>query len=80
MEILDKALEKLSLEELIEILGMGTGNSSFELLGNFTHDFGWEAKWIEIISLEPEKVEVTSEWADNPKTAIIKLIQRLNNN
>jgi len=67
-----------TLEELIEAVGTGTGNSVFNLYGHFTHDFGWEAIWTDIVSKEPPKIEETKTWESTPIKAVAELFIKLN--
>ena len=64
-----KAFGIPTLSELIEACGNGEGNSFFELIGHFTHDFGWEAKFTTIISHEPPEEDVKKGWGETPEEA-----------
>lgn len=63
----------IRLKDLIDALGTGTGNSLFALYGHFTHDFGWEAKWTDIISLDPGEENVYRSHGETPEITVAKL-------
>jgi hypothetical protein len=66
-----------TLSELIEALGTGEGNSWFNLMGSFTHDFGWEATW-NVNWVAEDKVDKTKAWGKTPEIAVTKLYLKLN--
>ena len=75
-----KQLEKDSeLGRLIAKLGHGTGNSDFVLHGNFMHDFGWEAIWVDLLNIETQEKKEYKTWENTPEEAVRVLIAKRKN-
>lgn len=89
--LFQKVLTVPTLDEVInEIMVMVRGKGDgLTLYGSYRDDFGWEAKWTQIISMDPFEVRVWKVWAvwttgtEDSKTALkamLKLWLKIKNN